>query len=108
VLINLLGPNILAAPYADRDELSFLTKDTRRKGLAAVTIHDGLVYEQQEDGFKHVLVESGVVESGDDALIRIAVYVPAVVFAAPSQVKGHSRTDHPFLNLPTGKGRTWS
>lgn len=58
MLINLLGPNILAAPYADRDELSFLTKDTRRKGLAAVTIHDGLVYEQQEDGFKHVLVES--------------------------------------------------
>jgi len=55
VLINLLGPIILA-PYADRDELSFLTKDTRPKGLVTV-IHDGLVYKQQ-GGERQVLVEA--------------------------------------------------
>jgi hypothetical protein len=68
VLINLLGPIILH-PYADRDELSFLTKDTRPKSLVTA-IHDGLVYEQQ-GGSRHVLIES--YWQAQEGVIRTAV-----------------------------------
>jgi hypothetical protein len=51
MLINLLGPQIIIHPYADRgrDIFSVLTYDTRSKDTTFTELHDGLVYEEQHD-----------------------------------------------------------
>jgi hypothetical protein len=58
VLLNLLGPVVLH-PYADRDELCFLTREA-----PVTSIYNGVVYEEQAGGFRHALVENQTAAEG--------------------------------------------